>query len=456
LSFFFVAVLLVIVGTYLIFIAGSIVFLKMLRKNKKYYYRTNHFISVSGMLYRMKQNAASLASICILSTMVLVTVSGTMTLYTGAQECIDRMYPREVNLYVSQNVTEEERENLKEIKADYMEFMQSSIEEQQLIPADETALAYFTVAATWTGAGFEYMEVNNVTSGNSLGDNYEVVVMDAENYEGLTGEAVELEPNQVLVWKMNEAFDYDSFTYAGHLFQVAEVKKELANDAIVWDGNSNMICIVVDSEETYIQLYQEQADKYGEQASGEIFYYGVNVDEEKSSQLKSDFLEKYSDYWDSHDRDSQASINTWLLVKVRSTAASDLMSSYSGIFFVGIFLGLVFLATTIVIMYYKQLSEGYQDRRRFQIMEKVGLTKREVKKSIRSQVLTVFFMPLLMAGLHTAFAFPMLSKGLRLFNMTNTKLFALCTLSCFGVFALVYVVIYTITSRTYYRIVSQS
>jgi putative ABC transport system permease protein len=217
-----------------------------------------------------------------------------------------------------------------------------------------------------------------------------------------------------------------------------------------------MICIVVDSEETYIQLYQEQADKYGEQASGEIFYYGVNVDEEKSSQLKSDFLEKYSDYWDSHDRDSQASINTWLLVKVRSTAASDLMSSYSGIFFVGIFLGLVFLATTIVIMYYKQLSEGYQDRRRFQIMEKVGLTKREVKKSIRSQVLTVFFMPLLMAGLHTAFAFPMLSKGLRLFNMTNTKLFALCTLSCFGVFALVYVVIYTITSRTYYRIVSQS
>lgn len=459
-SRFFAAVLLVIIGTYLIFIAGSIVFLKMLRKNKKYYYKTRHFISVSGMLYRMKQNAASLASICILSTMVLVTVSGTMALFAGSQDVVDTVYPREISIEILQfyfDSSQEDKAAYEEHEAGVKALLDEIITEQGCKGTDLVDLKYINIAVVEDGEYYRFCDDNG-----SFDDAENLSVLaffDEENYNRLTGENISLNSNEVLIYQPQEDYGYDSINLEGNIFQVAEKRTKIKNADIFGGTLFHYICVVVKDNETLMDLYNQQQEYLVSGTKGGTTavktYYGMNIDPEKSSKVEDIFLERYMKYCEETRLSDHEVLHGAVYITAKKEAADDEIAMYSGLFFVGIFLGIVFLITTIMIIYYKQLSEGYQDRRRFEIMEKVGLTKQEVKKSIHSQVLTIFFMPLIVAGFHTGFAFPLISKGLQLFGMTNTRLFALCVIGCYLVFAAVYAVIYMMTSRTYYKIVSQ-
>ena len=342
---FFLAVILVIVGTYCLFTAGSIALLKALRKNKTYYYRTRHFTAVSGMLHRMKRNAAGLATICILSTMVLITVSTTLCLYMGVNEILDRMYCRDVQTYVNHGAPED----LPKVKALY----ERKAAELGVKMEDSAALCFYAPATKYA---------NNRTD---------------------------------------------------------------------------------------IDLYLEQADgadPVGDPADGPMrVYVGCNLPEDADTSLFAASVAVGT---------SQLELSSsWSFTDDCRAGRADFWASLGGFFFIGLFLGSLFLMAAVLIIYYKQISEGYEDARSFVIMQQVGMTQAEVKSSIRSQISLVFFLPLVAAACHTAGAFPMTKKIMLLFGLTNTGLFLLCSLGTFLLFALVYYGIYRLTAREYYRIV---
>ena len=346
-TLFFVAVILVIVGTYCLFTAGSIALLKALRKNKKYYYQTRHFTAISGMLYRMKRNAAGLATICILSTMVLITVSTTVCLYMGVNDILDQMYCRDVQTYVNHGAPED----LPKVKALY----ERKAAELGMEMKDFAALCFYAPATAYA---------NNRTR---------------------------IDP---------------------YLAQA--------------DG----------------------ADVVGDPNDGPLrVYVGCNLAPDADASLFSAAVEVGA---------SQLELsNEWCFTDDCRTGRTDFWASLGGFFFIGLFLGSLFLMAAVLIVYYKQVSEGYEDARSFVIMQQVGMTQAEVKSSIRSQVSTVFFLPLLAAACHTAGAFPMTKKILLLFGLSNTGLFLLCSGLTLLVFALAYYCIYRLTAREYYRIVKR-
>lgn len=428
---FFVAVILVILGTYCLFTSGSIVFLKLLRKNKKYYYKTRHFISVSGMLYRMKQNAVSLGNICILSTMVLVTISSTMSLYAGSQGIIDSRTPHSVNLTFRGHDTTDESIQAAEASA------QEIGQKLNGTPVQPETFRYITYSGifkdgtlTRNGLGVDSPTLDEFTSSAS------VSWMPLSDYNRLSGANASLSSGEALMYT-KENYRNSTMTVADLTYAIVkEIPAFSLCDQLTTSAYPCYILVVPDEDFTAISV---------DGSSLIIYYCGFDL---KDSALE----ESFSAQW-STSLGNNPSFN--YSISTRSIIEESLLSSYAGLFFLGIFLGLTFLVATILIIYYKQISEGLQDAQRFSIMRQVGLTEKEIRSSIHSQVLTVFFLPLITAVIHTMFAFPMVKGCLAALEMTNTRLFLICVAICCGVFALVYLIVYFLTSRVYYHIVNQ-
>lgn len=429
---FFLAVLLVILGTYFLFTAGSIAVLKLLRKNKRYYYKTCHFISVSGMLYRMKRNAVGLANICILSTMVLVMISTTTSLIAGEDDSIRRRIPNDI--YVT---LEGELERNPEAET----IINQAFADAQLEIKNEVYYARFEFPAILEDNRFLAVSLSdvfeNVTSVNTLG------FISLSDYNMATGNNMELEDGEILIYSYNGDYEFDSMEIFDRNYQIKEHLNEflpIPSDTAAFYSYYVVVKDIGEIEELYEQ-HVEESD-----LASVSTYYGYDLAGTDKMELEA------------FDEIQNQLLNQGLNAYVSSRIAEKegLLSIYGGLFFLGIFLGLLFIMATILIIYYKQISEGYEDKERFEIMQKVGMSHEEVKQSIRSQILTVFFLPLLTAGLHVGFAFPVISRMLLLLGLFNTGLFILCTVICFLVFGILYGAIYSMTAKAYYKIVRRN
>ena len=433
-AFFMVAVILVVIGTYMLFTAGSIVILKLLRKNKRYYYKTNHFISVSNMIYRMKQNAVGLGNICILSTMVLVMLSTTISLWVGMNDIIETRFPRDITVSIN---------SVDSNQALYtIDDMNYAIEQAGIQTEDE--LVYRTLSVSAFNQG------NTYTFGNenmSLQDISNVVVLyfiTLDDYNRTEGTNVSLAPDEVLVFPSGKQFDHKTIDIASNTFKVKGILDSIKADSDYSANLQNSMFVVVDSMDTLFMIDDLQKQAYGDNASYIHTSYDFNLSKSEKMSVKEATDALIANY---------PGDTTYMMVDTQEGNYEDLLSLYASFLFIGIFLSFLFIMATVLIMYYKQITEGYEDKKRFEIMQKVGLNKREVKKTINSQVLTVFFLPLVVAAIHIVFAFPMIEKMLRLLYLDNTNLYIMTTVICFGVFALVYVLIYFLTSKVYYGIV---
>ena len=433
-AFFMVAVILVVIGTYMLFTAGSIVILKLLRKNKRYYYKTNHFISVSNMIYRMKQNAVGLGNICILSTMVLVMLSTTISLWVGMNDIIETRFPRDITVSIN---------SVDSNQALYtIDDMNYAIEQAGIQTEDE--LVYRTLSVSAFNQG------NTYTFGNenmSLQDISNVVVLyfiTLDDYNRTEGTNVSLAPDEVLVFPSGKQFDHKTIDIASNTFKVKGILDSIKADSNYSANLQNSMFVVVDSMDTMFMIDDLQKQAYGDNASYIHTSYDFNLSKSEEMSVKEATDALIANY---------PGDTTYMMVDTQEGNYEDLLSLYASFLFIGIFLSFLFIMATVLIMYYKQIKEGYEDKKRFEIMQKVGLNKREVKKTINSQVLTVFFLPLVVAAIHIVFAFPMIEKMLRLLYLDNTNLYIMTTVICFGVFALVYVLIYFLTSKVYYGIV---
>ena len=423
----FIAVICVIIGTYLMFIAFSIVLLKGLKKNKRYYYQTKHFATVSGMIYRMKRNAAGLASICILSTMVIVTVSTTVCLYAGVGDIINNMYPYDVNMkyYPYSQQTSEKLEAAAEDTA-----KRQGREIKELYSFSKMSFAA-------NRSGDKLIVDNDTITGIGTVD---VTIITPEDYKRLTGEDAGLKKGEVLIYSEKESFG-DKVELLGEEYKT--IKTDEFPKAVFLSISTANCGIVADSRETAEAILHRYEDTTGQIIINGGMYINLDgTDDEKiafSNALNSEATDfEYEFYF----------LESRQLVEKEGS-----YSFYGAFFFLGMFLGLVFIFATVMIIYYKQVSEGYDDRKRFDIMQKVGMTEAEVKQTIRSQVLIVFFLPLAAAAMHVAFAFPMIRRILAAFSMTNVTLFAVCTAATFIGFAVIYLLVYLQTSKTYYSIV---
>lgn len=433
-AFFMVAVILVVIGTYMLFTAGSIVILKLLRKNKRYYYKTNHFISVSNMIYRMKQNAVGLGNICILSTMVLVMLSTTISLWVGMNDIIETRFPRDITVSIN---------SVDSNQALYtIDDMNYAIEQAGIQTEDE--LVYRTLSVSAFNQG------NTYTFGNenmSLQDISNVVVLyfiTLDDYNRTEGTNVSLAPDEVLVFPSGKQCDHKTIDIASNTFKVKGILDSIKADSNYSANLQNSMFVVVDSMDTLFMIDDLQKQAYGDNASYIHTSYDFNLSKSEKMSVKEATDALIANY---------PGDTTYMMVDTQEGNYEDLLSLYASFLFIGIFLSFLFIMATVLIMYYKQITEGYEDKKRFEIMQKVGLNKREVKKTINSQVLTVFFLPLVVAAIHIVFAFPMIEKMLRLLYLDNTNLYIMTTVICFGVFALVYVLIYFLTSKVYYGIV---
>lgn len=428
---FFVAVILVIIGTYSLFTAASIALLKILRKNKKFYYKTNNFINVSGMIYRMKQNAVGLSNICILSTCVLVMLSTTVSLYIGMEDVLRNRYPRDIAVRVD-NVSDEMEEKLDNIIIKEAEKHNISIKD---------IIKYRSIEVTM------FQKNNSFSLANRDIGNYSDIsllnIMPLESYNSQENKSINLEDNEVLLYAFRGEIKEDTVNILGNEFKVKEQLKDFNSEGILSAIAAKSYYIVVKDVET-IEKLLFNVDIYGEKFENLSYYYAFDVEGE----AKDEIALTYS----LADKISEASLSGY--AEGAEESRESFFALYGGLFFLGLFLGFLFIMATVLIMYYKQVSEGYDDKQRFEIMQKVGLSKEEVKKTIKSQVLMVFFLPLLMAIIHIAFAFKVITKLLAVLNLTNVTLFALCTVGTILVFAVFYGIVYSLTARVYYKLVS--
>ena len=448
---YFLAVFAVIIGTYCLFTSVSIAVLKALRRNKRYYYKAKHFISVSGMLYRMKRNAVGLANICILCTMVMVMVSGTLSLYLGSEEQVNVYCPADVVVETTYYASSTEDHVYNE------ETGEETIEYHT--PYDAAAMdAWFegyVAGHKLTPSAAKAVEYYSFTAVDSEDHVSLVTAVTAETYAQLTGEAApELAPGEALAhvpsgYKFGDGLNFLdkdgntlSIQFVGEA-QLSSAQVEL-NTAILSQSEDDDIVLVVPDTAALLELVAGQEN-------GSYVWrgqYDFDASDEAVSAMVDDYFAASSE-GDGVD----AGYYDVLRIDLRSETERDVYGLSGGFLFLGVFLGIVFLMATVLIIYYKQVSEGYEDNARFEIMRKVGLSEREARRAIRSQILTVFFMPILVAAIHIAFDFNLVVLLLRLFSLTNVKLTALCTLGTLLVFCAVYAVVYALTARSYYKIV---
>ena len=442
LGLYFVAVLLVIIGTYCLFLAGSIAVLKLLKKRKNYYYKANHFISVSGMLYRMKQNAVGLANICILSTMVLVTVACTVSLYAGLNGIIESSYPHDITASFFAP-TEQCRAEIEDVIAET---------EQETGISVGNYILYSALTGNWLMDGSEVVAPSAGGEQNvDLNYGY-FCIMTAADWEALTGRHYELSGHEVALGEVSGALP-DRFTIMGEEFSV----KDRFTDAPA-DGplstyvSDNLFYVIVPDSDMLIHLTQVYNDDNASDSPDTLPTMRLSLDiggtKEQNKAFTDSIVSRLTAPSGASSSFDSLSYNT------KSGNLEMIYSLYGGFLFLGILLGILFLMATVLIIYYKQIIEGYDDRARFEILQKVGMDKKLIAASVRSQILTMFLLPLGAAALHLAVAFPLLTRVLKAMMLNNTPLFFTCTLATFGAFAAVYLVVYAFTSRVYYRIVS--
>lgn len=430
-TLFFGAVLLVIIGTYCLFTAGSVVLLKILRRNKSFYYKTNHFVSLSGMIYRMKKNAVGLANICIISTAVLVMVSTTISLYVGMNDVISKRYPKDAML--TTQYTPETR-----IDGDTIQNTVKDILAKDNIPYNGF-VGYESLNVTTVRDGNTY-EARQANTGASMGNISQLIFITDDYLSSFSEEKHELGSDEIILLSDRQA---EKVNILGHEFSVKKVLNEFPDDDFgTWLVDIQFV--VVNSTETIDEMYYAQKAVYGEDASS--IRYDTSFDFDMDDQAVIDYCNNgFTDDISSHQ----------FSYGIRQLNIQQFYILYGGLFFLGIFLGFLFLMATVLIIYYKQVVEGYEDRERFNIMQKVGMSKHEIKKAINSQILTVFALPILAAVIHIAVAFRILTMLLSMLNLTNVPLFALCTVITIIVFAIFYVLVYFATSKVYYKIINQ-
>lgn len=454
---YFLAVGLVILGTYCLFTAVSIFVLKALRKNKKFYYQTGHFIGVSGMLYRMKQNAVGLANICILCTMVMVMLSGTLSLYLGTADMVKEQYPGDVNISVSYFPVPlaGEEEDWKPFDPDAMLAVQTDFIEGQGFRIENVS----TSCRMGFGAGkvSDGVYITDRFNDAAKGGVVMMTVITEDNYTAVTGEKLGLVPGEVAAYgvkgdsltirwtvdKTGTELGESSFSIAKHLSRNPAFDPQI----------TELVTIVVPDDAAINDIWAKQAEAYpGNYSSMRWFaYLDVDATEEELEELQTRYYDAVAD-GSFYEGTGVWKMSRWDL---RSEGAADAYGLAGGFLFLGLFLGFVFLLATVLIIYYKQISEGYEDKDRFEIMQKVGLSRGMVKKSIHSQILMVFFLPIVVASIHIVFDFNMVEKLLTMFYIHNTTLTALCTLGTVLVFFIAYGVVYVLTARTYYKIVER-
>ena len=437
LGVFFLAVLLVIIGTYCLFLAGSIAVLKLMKRNKGYYYKPRHFVSVSGMLYRMKQNAVGLANICILSTMVLVTVSTTVSLYGGVSDILERRYPYDLEAHFY-NAAEP-------VKGYARTVLEQAAQEAGL--EIEEMVNYETLTMTLTQDG----NTLDAVLSTDLPGAY-IQFLTVEGWEALTGQQLQPLGDHQVALCVQEGSLGDQINLLGEDYTVTQRIEEAPKDGSLAAYVSNAYYIVVADDVTLAHLHQGEAASrnYSNDLNWKLAVILSGTDEEKLEVIDA-FRQRLAT--ETLDLNGTSYPLDWF-ASVRQDNIQEAYGLYGGFLFLGILLGLLFLMATVLIIYYKQIIEGYDDRSRFQIMRQVGMSKKLISSSVRSQVLTMFLLPLGVAAVHLCFAFPLLTRVLKALALDNVMIFFWCTLVTFGAFVVVYVLVYLITARVYYHTVS--
>ena len=436
LMLFFLAVILVIIGTYCLFTAGSIAFLKAMKKRKNYYYQAKHFIGISGMLYRMKQNAVGLANICILSTMVLVMISTCVCLYIGTGDALNAMYPHDI-IY-SQSWQDSGNRSKEEVRVQIQEALdKAGMEPTHVQEVDQlTTVNSMPEEATLGGVdpNAGVMDLSNTVT---------TLVVTAEGYRQMTGNTLNLAPGEAAIYTTESQGEWEQISFLGLSFSIKTWLPEAP--AITVEGYSERYIFLVVADDAAMEaVYQQQMLDGGGLASNIYWEYSLDFD----GVSKEEMLQLYQTL-----RSSVLSDTGDNTLSCRDAQAVDVYSLYGSLLFLGLFLGALFLMATVLIIYYKQISEGYEDKERFAIMEKVGMSQQQVRTAIRSQVRMVFFLPLLGAIIHLAASFKMISKLMAALGLQNIPLFALCCAGTVAAFAVGYFIIYHLTARTYYKIV---
>lgn len=410
------------------------IFIIVLRKNKKYYYKTRHFISVSGMIYRMKQNAVGLANICILSTMVLVMISSTSSMMLGMEDIIHTRYPNDFVIYSDEGSQERSQETFEKIRS-----LQSH---KNLKVTNEIQYTYLAFSSIQDKDTFQVTRSGSLMVMDSITN---LIFVPLSDYNTVMGTQEILEEGEILLYSNRQDFEYPVLKVFDKEYRVKKKLDEfLGNGILAANAASSQFLVVRDMEEIQ-DLYVKQKEALTDIASEYRYFYGFDTDASKEEQ--SEFYAAM--------KQLLADVGFQGSAESRFDARTSFIGLYGGLFFIGIFLGVLFIMAAVLIIYYKQISEGYDDKERFEIMQTVGMSHQEVKASIHSQVLTVFFLPLIVAGIHVAAAFPMISRILVLLNLMNTRLYITCTCICFLVFAVMYILIYFLTARVYYRIVKR-
>ena len=435
---FFIAIALVMAGTYCLFSAGSIAFLKILKKNKNYYYQTRHFTSISGMLYRMKQNAVGLANICILSTGVLLVISISTCLWTGIEEVTYTRFPHQISIEantgvsgIMKTVEPVSQKMIEEVKTG----IDQHLEEKQIKKEYESDQRYYVMLAAVDRNKVEKTQSDDAAASTLI------KIMEESEYNQVTGEQVELEPGQALVFQAKQKnYGYDTIELGN---QTYEVKK--------W--NTDKKSYILDEKTqvyetmTVVTRNKEAKEAYaavqGKEPEGYSWEYALDLTGDAGEQIAvGDELETIL---------TESSFNGWL--EVREKERNTVYSLYGSLLFLGVFVGALFLMGAVMIIYYKQVSEGFDDRKRFQIMQKVGMSRKEIRQTIQSQVVTVFFLPLAAAVIHTMAAFPFTKRIMALMNFPDSNMFLAATGMTIAAFTVVYLIVYVLTARAYYKIV---
>ena len=441
LGWFFIAVLMVIAATYLLFIAGSVLLCRILQKNKRYYYKPDHFVSVSSMVYRMKRNGAGLASICILITMVLVMIASTSCLYFGKEDVLRSRYPHDFNFTVDFDTLDEvTQENIDKTKAGIDAFM------------DKNGGISFGICGKSDRVTGELRDGVFYMMGDDVYDPEHstfLYIIDLADYNRNTGSSYRLNDGEALVFASSRTYDHDTIRIEGG--REYKVVKSDGSIDFVRDtemlGFSAVYIVVPDfysSAEALLQATEKQGVSHWLQWR---YQFDSPADHDKQVKITSELFSAAAEI-------TAETASGGFGLGSMASAKDDFYGSFGGLFFLGIMLSIVFILAAVLIIYYKQISEGYEDQSRFEIMQKVGMTKKDIRKSINSQMLTVFFLPLLFAIVHLGFAFPMINKLLLLFGLDNLGLLLLTAAISALVFALFYIIVYRVTSNAYYSIVS--
>ena len=440
-QYFGIAVALVIFGTFALFTAGSITLLNSLKKNKKFYYKTGHFISISGMLYRMKRNAANLATICIFATMVLVTMSSVTTLYSTINKLANEWYVTDFEITYVKAKTQAERDERESLLREAAEKTGVSIEQ---IYTYQSIDAFATVenGVISTAPSYRSDDISHVfiITEDVYDYVHETKLNLAKDEVGLFTSA-SFSEDTIRFQPMTEDYELsDAVSPDFRVRRIDDIPKINTGGAVMMTNGHYVLVVSDESVFESLKPYMCESSWIIDTERERVL---INTSSSKQAQLA--MYDELDQNWPTYKYD-------WVTCKI--DRVDELMGLYGGLFFLGAFLSIAFLTITILNMYFSQLQQGYEDAKRFAIMRKVGLTRKEIKKSINSQIVVVFLLPLIVAVIHTAASYPMVNKILNLLGGCDASSFLLIVLICCLLFAVVYTIAYLFTRRTYLKMVS--